>query len=75
MEKKSGITHAQTPEGHHGQVGIASAETSATTEFEALSYDEKAEIERILFLLDKFYAGDSFYHKLEEKAHEIWMNE
>ena len=63
MEKKSGITHALTPQGHHSQVETASAETSATTEFEALSDDEKAKIERVLFLQDKFYAGDS-YHKL-----------
>lgn len=45
-------------------MGTASTEASATTGFEALSDDEKAKIERVLFLLDKFCVGDLFYHEL-----------
>ena len=63
VEKKSGITHMLTPQGHQGQVGTAYAETFATTGFEALSDDEKAKVERVLLLLDKFCVGDLFYHK------------
>ena len=32
--------------------------------FEALSDEETAKVERVLFILDKFCIGDSFYHKL-----------
>ena len=45
-------------------MGTASTEASATTGFEALSDDEKAKVERVLFLLDKFCVGDLFYHEL-----------
>lgn len=45
-------------------MGTASTEAPATTGFEALSDDEKAKVERVLFLLDKFCVGDLFYHEL-----------
>ena len=41
VEKKAGITHTLTPQGHQGQVGAASAETSATTGFDAFQMMKK----------------------------------
>ena len=38
--------------------------------FQALSEKEKANVERTLFLMDKFAVGDSFIHEL---VHVTWL--
>lgn len=44
-----------------GQVGAASSdEQRQQTGFGALSEEEKAHVERLLFLLDKFCVGDTW---------------
>ena len=48
-----------------GQVGAASSgdkQTRQQTGFDTLSEEEKGNMEKILFLLDKFCEGDCFYH-------------
>ena len=66
-ETKTGATHTVTPQAQ-GQVGAASSADEQTrlqqTGFDTLSEDEKGNVEKILFLLDKFCVGDCFYHEL-----------
>ena len=61
-ETKSGqshtVTHRKTPE------APACQEKRQTSGFEALSIEDKSNVEKVLFLLDKFCVGDSFYHEL-----------
>ena len=49
-------------------MGAASSADEQTrlqqTGFDTLSEDEKGNVEKILFLVDKFCVGDSFYHEL-----------
>ena len=57
-ETKAGRIHkiaSEVPSGH---------EARHTSGFESLSLEEKSNVEKVLFLLDKFCIGDSFYHEL-----------
>ena len=47
-----------------GIVHDVSAEKSDAHGFDNLPQEEKCKVEKVLFLLDKFCVGDSFYHKL-----------
>ena len=52
------VTDRKTPEAPDCQ------ENRQTSGFEALSIEDKSNVEKVLFLLDKFCVGDSFYFGL-----------
>ena len=61
-ETKSGESHTVTS-GKNPEAP-ACQEKRQTSGFEALSIEEKLSVAKVLFLLDKFCVGDSFYHEL-----------
>ena len=61
-ETKSGESHTVTS--GKNQEAPACKEKRQTSGFEAVSTEEKSNIEKVLFLLDKFCVRDSFYHEL-----------
>ncbi len=67
-EKKTGIVHSVSVDGcDQPNTSTSTADTGDAQQpsgFDALSKDEKDKVEEILFLLDKFYVGDEFYHEL-----------
>ena len=67
-EKKTGIVHSVSVDGcDQPNTSTSTAGTGDAQQpsgFDALSKDEKDKVEEILFLLDKFYVGDEFYHEL-----------
>ena len=68
-ETKTGESHTATD----GKTPEAPAcqEKRQTSGFEALSIEDKSNVEKVLFLLDKFCVGDSFYHELTMTIHGL----
>ena len=64
IETKTGKLHIIGTEQAQGPSGVTSNNEEQSREFEAIPDQEKANVERILFLLDKFCVGDCFYHEL-----------
>ena len=56
-EQLTGIVHCLSVDDNH-------TPADGTTGFESLSSHDQAKVEEVLFLLDKFCVGDSFYHEL-----------
>ena len=57
-EIKTGLMHTIDVESKESDV------TSNSNGFDALSDEDKSNVEMVLFLLDKFCVGDSFYHEV-----------
>ena len=49
---------------HNAKMASDEQQENTTTGLDSLSEEEKEKVEQILFLLDKFCVGDSFYHEL-----------
>ena len=64
VETKIGKLHIIGTEQAQGPSGVTSNNEEQSRGFEAIPDQEKANVERILFLLDKFCVGDCFYHEL-----------
>lgn len=58
-EKKTGLTHPLSVD-EKGE----NTDDEKACGFDGLSSEEKKRVEELLFLLDKFYVGDGFYHEL-----------
>jgi len=59
-----GIQGIQVKEQKTGNTHYLELEKSAHQEIDSLTDEDKTKIEQVLFLLDKFCVGDSFYHEL-----------
>ena len=61
-KKNTGITHSISV----AQPGVITQGTDGVNDkgFDALPQSEKEKVEEILFLLDKFYVSDEFYHEV-----------
>ncbi|KAJ7384006.1 hypothetical protein OS493_024017 [Desmophyllum pertusum] len=59
-----GIQGIQVKEKKTGQTHYLEVENDAHKGIDSLNDEDKSKIEQILFLLDKFCVGDSFYHEL-----------
>ena len=64
IETKTGKLHIIGTEQAQGPSGVTSNNEEQSRGFEAIPDQEKANVERILFLLDKFCVGDCFHHEL-----------
>lgn len=60
-ETKSGELHTVSVDTKTSEASSSHGERQSSG-FEALSLKEKSNVEKVLFLLDKFCVGDSFYH-------------
>ena len=64
IETKTSKLHIIGTQQAQGPSGVTSNNEEQSRGFEAIPDQEKANVERILFLLDKFCVGDCFYHEL-----------
>ena len=57
------MKEVQTGSKHNVKMASDEKQENTATGFDSLSEEEKEKVDKILFLLDKFCVGDSFYHE------------
>ena len=57
------MKEVQTGSKHNVKMASDDQQENTATGFDSLSEEEKEKVDKILFLLDKFCVGDSFYHE------------
>ena len=57
------MREVQTGSKHNVKMASDDQQENTATGFDSLSEEEKEKVDKILFLLDKFCVGDSFYHE------------
>ena len=57
------MKEVQTGSKHNVKMASDEQQENTATGFDSLSEEEKEKVDKILFLLDKFCVGDSFYHE------------
>ena len=57
------MKEVKTGSKHNTKMAIDEQQENTTTELDSLSEEEKEKVDQILFFLDKFCVGDSFYHQ------------